>query len=333
MTATENGDRDADGVGTPRRPLGQPGPQAHPAPRGEAPGCGPYPGPRPGGWAPPFPPQPFPPPAPLHAARPTRGLPTLSRNARIAAASAGLGLIMAMVAVIVFAGARSGGDSAGVARPGVDPTASAAPQLADPVESVRSADLPGMLLTAQEAATLAGHPGSGEEAYSSGIFSAPFVTEMLAGSQCRPLGYVGEQATYQGSGFTAMRATGMRAKLKTPLQQDWVLNQSVVAYPSSQIAQDVVVATTGKWRSCEGASWGKREGDRDIFWTAGLVQTGADDLVTTLVSQENGDGWACWRGMTAVSRVVAEFAACGVNPPVALPVAVAAAMAKKISAV
>lgn len=330
MTATQNGNRDADGVGTPRPPLGQPGPQVHPAPRGAAPWCGPYPGPRPGGWPPPFPPQPF----PLHSARSARGLPTLSRGARIAAgASAGLGLILAMVAVIVFAGSRSGGDSAGVARPGIEPAASSAQQLADPAESVRSADLPRMLLTVEEAAKLAGHPGSGEGAYSSDIVSAPFMTDMLIGSQCRPLAYFAERAAYQGSGFTAMRATGMRAKPKTPLQQDWVLNQAVFAYPSSQLAQDFIVANTGKWRSCGGASWGKREGDRDLFWIADLVQTGGDGLVTALVRQENGEGWACWRGMTAVSRVVAEFTACGVNPPVSLPVAVAAALAKKISSV
>ena len=328
MTTTENGHRhlaDEDTVAVPRQPLGYPGQQT------PAPGHGPYPDPQFGGWATGFPPPPF----PMHAARPRRGLRALPRNTWIAIAAATV-LVIVMVAVTVLTSALTsgGGDSAQTPRRYASPTTTAAAQPADPAKLVGSAKLPGVLLGADEAAALLGHAGGAADAKIGQIYTLPAADVLLAGNECLALAYPAEQTVYQGSGFTSMRLRYSRAKIGTPMEKDWVFNQAVFAYPSEQAAQNFLATSTDKWKACQGRSWGNREtydtGTRDVYWSGGPVLVNEDGLLTAPITQENGDGWGCWRAMTAASNVVTEFSACGLRLPDSTATAAAAAITRKI---
>jgi hypothetical protein len=325
-------DTEQDTVVVPRPALlPPPAPHGHPAPPA-ATGFYPYPGMPPAFQASAgFAPSPFGPQAPAHAARPggpRRGLGAVTRTTWIALAAT-VALVAVMIAVIVV-GSGSGGNSAQTPRRYADSTTSASAAPADPGTVLGSAALPTLLLDTGEIAGLVGKSAAG--ATVSQLYTNPAVDTLTTGPECLSLAYPGEQATYQGSGFTGARLQYSRAKKGTPQAQDWVFNQAAFAYPTAAAAKNAVFAITQKWKVCEGKSWGAREvydsGPRDVFWTGGTVQA-SDDVVGALIIQENGDGWGCMRGLSVVANVVNDVAVCGINPQDSLVAAAAAAIAKK----
>lgn len=257
---------------------------------------------------------------------PRRGLASVSRNTWIAVAAA-VTLIVAMVAVM---GTGTLGGSAQKATVGGSTTSSAG-SAEHAGKLLTAADLPGILLSPSEIGLIVGKPVG--EAQVGRIDSRLSTTALIAADTCASMAFIAHQSAFQGTGSTAIRQIGTGAKVGTPRQQEWVLHQAALSYPSRKAAADVVVTTTSKWKKCEGRPWGYAEtvgAPRNVFWTGGQVHVSDDGVVGALNSLENGEGWGCWRGMSAVANVVNDFTVCGLNPAVEQLTVAADAIAKKI---
>ena len=319
MTTTDHRDVSGEQTVELSRPAGLPPrpPAGYPAAAwGAAPGYGPQ---LPWGKG-------FPPPAPFAPRPPRQGL---SRNAWIAVAAAVVLIVAMVVVIVVGAGSGAGGGSPQAA----PSTAPSTTNPGDPAMVLGSADLPMMLLNTAEIAQLVGQPASAALAKPGRVRTLPCGDKLLSGQECLPLAYTAEQAAHQGSEFTAMRGQFTAVRVPNDDPHSWAFDQGVFAYPSADAAEQALRANTARWKACEGKSWGAREdsgaGPRDVYWTGGQVEN-SDDLVIAPITQENGDGWGCWRGMTAVSNVVADFTVCGKDLPSSAISQAAAASTGKI---
>lgn len=285
-----------------------------PAAQGPVPGYGGYGAPQYGG--PGVPPPPY---GPHHVVpgafpAPKRGLARVPRAAWLAAAAA-LTLVVILVAVVV-ANSGGGATSASSSARSYAPTTTESAD-GEPATLITSAQLPGMLLNPTEIADSVGQPDNIAGAKPSEVRSAPYLDELIAGRECLPLAYTAEQVTYQGTGFTAMRAQSTAVRTPNEDARSWVFHQGVIAYPSRDAAEKTLLTNIGKWKACENTTWGTREkyeggATRDVYWAAGAVQQ-IDTLVVAPITQENGDGWGCWRGITLTGNVVVDYTVCGQN--------------------
>lgn len=265
------------------------------------------------------------------APAPNRGLAAVSRTTWIAVTAA-LTLIVAMVAVVVIA-TGSKGDTAHTSRRYADPSATTEAAPADPGKVLGSAALTPLLLNPTEIGAIVGKPTAGARV--STLFNLPAKDTLVSGQECLPLAFTAESEVYQGSGFTGMRLQYTKAKEGAPVDRDWVFHQAAFAYPTVKAAEDFLVSNAAKWKLCENKSWGRAEatsdgGTRDYYWSAGTVDISDAGLVTAPITQENGEGWACWRGMSLVANVVNDFTVCGLNTASEQINAAADAIAKKI---
>lgn len=288
-------------------------------------GYGPYAAPQPAAWTPGY--APYGPQAPVPSA-PQRGL---TRNGRIAVAGGAAALVAAMVGVVVI-GAHAGGGSTETRRyaPPADTNATAE---ADPGAKVlAAADLPQLLLNPAEVAGAVGMPGSDRIAQPQKIRTQPYADKLASNQSCLPLAYAGEQDAYQGTGFSSMRGQFTMAKGGDD-PQNWFYDQTVFAYPTKDAAEKAMLKNVATFKACEGQSWSVSEpsdaGPRTIFWNAGTVQQ-RDALVIAPITQENAEGWGCWRGLTTDANVVIDFTVCALDKPATVPAALADTITKKL---
>lgn len=290
----------------PRRPLPQ-APQGYTAP---VPGYG-YGFPQ-GGGVPPV--GPFGSQAPFGQPAPQRG-PKISRNGWIGIGGA-VALVVAMIVAIV-AGTSAVGGSSQAARGGS----------AEAAQTVAPADLAGMLLAPEAIAEIVGQPGTAAMALPRPVHATPNDADVLSDPACLPVSYPAEKVAYQGSGFTAMQVQMTVARPARNEPQLWVFEQAVTSYPSAQAADAFVRASAESWKRCENASWSQRYNTgATVFWNSGTI-TGADGLLAVPITQENGAGWGCWRGLTAHANAVLDFAVCADNLPASVVPATAQAIA------
>lgn len=244
---------------------------------------------------------------------PKRGLAAVPRAAWLAAAGA-LALVVILVAVVVAGHSGSGSTASSSVRSYAPTTAASDKPEGDPGKLITSAQLPGMLLSPAEIAEAVGQPGNVEGAKASKVYTSAFVDTLTSGQECLPLAYAAEQVAFQGTGFTAMRSQNTQVRVPNDDARSWSLTQGVFAYPSRDAAEKALLTNIGTWKTCEGKSWSYQvdngNGPATYFWTVGSVQQ-IDTLVIAPLTQENGDGWGCWRGITVTGNVVADFTACG----------------------
>lgn len=301
----------------PRPPLA---PQSPQAPYG----YGPYAAPQPAAWTPGY--------APYGQAVPVPTAPKsgLSRNGRLAVAGGAAALVAAMAGVIVV-GAHVGGGS--TAMPSVSSTASSS--AADPnVKMIAGTDLPQMLLNPAEVAAAVGLPGSERAAKVGKLVSAPWVDTIASNQECLALAYSAEQDAYQGTGFTAMRGQASTVRIPNSDAQSWFFSQGVFAYPTVDAAEKALLKNVATFKACEGQSWSEAgnadNGNRPLFWTVGSVNHDGNGFVTVQTSQENANGWGCWRALKTDANVVVDFTVCGLNKPESVPAALADAITAKL---
>lgn len=268
------------------------------------------------------PPPPYGPQTPFGAPAPRRRGPAgISRNTWIGVAAA-LALVVVMIVAIVAATTAVGGDA--TARRYAD-TATTTAQAA-PV--VTPAELSGMLLRPEMIAQLVGQPGSETMARGKPVRSRPYPSVGISDPACAPVSLPAQEIAYQGSGYTALQEQTTIAQAAGTRQKLWVFQESVATYPTATAAETFVTASAARWTACPG-SWREEYADGVTgFWSAAQMGT-TDGLLSTLISQENGGGWGCWRGLKAHGNAVMDFAVCAENLPASVPAATAAVIANK----
>lgn len=281
----------------------------------------------------------FPPPyGPHHVvpgkfpAAPKWGLARVPRAAWLAAAAV-VALVVILVAVIVAgsgAGGRSPQGTGGYAGSSTAAPTPAVPADADtdPAKLITSADLPKMLLNPQEIAAAVGQPANTATAKPGEVRTAPYVDALTSGQDCLALAATAQQGAYQGSGFTAARSLSTLATIPGDDARSWSFFQGMFVYPNVAAAEKALLTNSAKWKSCEGKSWSYNQNGRDYFWTAGTVEN-SGTLTLAWNTQENGDGWGCWRAITSAANVVADFTACGKELPQTAAAQAAAAITGK----
>lgn len=304
----------------PRRPLPQ-APQGYPAP---APGYG-YGFPQ-GGGVPPV--GPFGPQAPFGQPAPQRG-PKISRNGWIGIGGA-VALVVAMVVAIVAGTSAVGGSSQAARSTTTAPSTAAEAPAADKALGV--ADLKGLLLSPRESAAALDKPGTVATAKVGKLHTELMPDATLTGNPlCQAMNLDGIESAYRGTGYTGARTlyTGNKSD---QIEAQWLLSQTVVAYPSAKAAGDALGTLLNAWHGCEKPFTTVEKGQSgptNVTWTPGSVDV-ADGLATVMVTQEGGEGWGCWRGLTTVANVVVDFSACGADMPGSVATATAAAITGKV---
>jgi hypothetical protein len=124
---------------------------------------------------------------------------------------------------------------------------------------------------------------------------------------CLPVYGAGEYEVYIGSGWSAMRYTGLQEPGDDPPH---FAEQSVVAFPNHDVALKFFEGSEQSWAACADRTYNLRLPDFDLetLWTVGTVEN-ANGMLTTSMIMEDGDGWGCERAMSMASNVVVDVTA------------------------
>ncbi|MBV8860642.1 MAG: sensor domain-containing protein [Mycobacterium sp.] len=125
---------------------------------------------------------------------------------------------------------------------------------------------------------------------------------------CNGALYPGESPAYNGSGYTKLNYLVVA---EPGDHNDHFVDQDVATFPSADAANAFVKKSADQWRSCAGqVVTGSYDNGNTFRWTFGNV-VGDAPRITQLDTQEDGNGWACQRVLSAVSNVVIDVRACG----------------------
>ncbi len=114
-----------------------------------------------------------------------------------------------------------------------------------------------------------------------------------------------QAATYQGSGFTAVRGQGLHST--NPPHRVY---QAAVEFPSTESAHAFVRRSAGEWKACAGQTVTVTEGNQTTPWNFGELN-GAPPRIVQRRTEAGADGHVCQHVLSAVSRVVIDVHACG----------------------
>ncbi|MEE6138794.1 sensor domain-containing protein [Mycobacterium sp. 050128] len=231
----------------------------------------------------------FPPPGPASKRR--RGL--------IAAALAGVVLLVAAVTVLVWPDAA--GPSADSRRGAGSPGAPASPQ-GPPATNVAAAQLRAILLSAAQLPVAAdGDPLVLEQDSASLLDDSAAVDNQ----QCLGAWAPAQQSVYGQKGYTGVAAQTLRGMNEQAWQDS--VTQAVIAFPSDQ-AVPVLTSQEGQWSLCGGKSITVTEpGTPARTWDFGQPQTTAG--VLTLAATLRGGG-SCDHGMMVRGNVLVDIRQC-----------------------
>ncbi|MGA8548364.1 MAG: sensor domain-containing protein, partial [Mycobacterium sp.] len=210
-----------------------------------------------------------------------------SRKRWLIAGAAGLAVVVAIVAAVLF--------FTGQPSP---TTPSSAP--ASPPPSDLGAILPG----AADLATTLGVATLEPTTQTSVMLTSP---NMPLNGTCLGAFEPIQAAAYQGSGFTAVQGQGFRSTEP----QKRVL-EAAVGFPTPQSAHEFVRTSAGSWSACGGQTVTVNDGNQTTPWTFADLN-GAPPRLVQRRTQAIADGRACQRVLSAVSHVVIDVVACGTN--------------------
>jgi hypothetical protein len=120
-----------------------------------------------------------------------------------------------------------------------------------------------------------------------------------------------QQASYQGSGWTAVRVQQLKDRR---VNADHVAYQAVVAFPDALGAHDFYAGQVSGWAKCDNRRVDLHDpGDPNAhYWS--LSKAGNEDGVLTIERLEEEDaGWSCQRALTAKNNIIVDASACAFN--------------------
>lgn len=210
----------------------------------------------------------------------------------IVVAAAAVAVVAVVVVVVLLV--RGPGSTPPTSEPASQPKPTVAPERLD-----------SMLLTAEEVNTVM---GASDMQPTSEIVHAPNMSVYtVSNPQCLGALTVRNAAVYQYSGFTAMSFVTVRDP-GDRWQRD--VDETVVGFPSADLALAFVTGQTSQWRACAGQRLTLTlKGQTLPVTTADLV--GDVPTIALRITSEDGRGWACQHTLSVVSNVVVDAEACG----------------------
>ncbi len=110
---------------------------------------------------------------------------------------------------------------------------------------------------------------------------------------------------YQGSGFTAVRGQGLRST--SPPHRVY---QAAVEFPTAERAHEFVTTSANNWSACAGQTVTVTNGNETTSWAFAELN-GAPPRIVQRHTEAVANGRVCQHVLSAVSRVVIEVQACG----------------------
>jgi len=98
------------------------------------------------------------------------------------------------------------------------------------------------------------------------------------------------------------------AREDTEKNDHWV-EQTVVLYPSADMAQKFFDDSKSKWQDCANYAVSVDDGGTSYMWQLEDV-TIKDTMITQFTTQDKADGWGCQHAVSPVSNVIVEAWAC-----------------------
>jgi serine/threonine kinase PknH len=208
-----------------------------------------------------------------------------SRKPWLIAGAAGLAVVVAIAAAVLFFTQRSG------------------PKPSSPPVGPPASNLGAILLSTADTSTIMGtsmEPANQTEQ----MLTAPGT---LSNSAC--LGALDsiQAQVYQGSGFTAVRGQGLRST--NPPHRVY---EAAVEFPSTGSAHAFVKTSANNWHACAGQTVTVTDGNQTTPWTFAELN-GAPPRIMQRHTEAVPNGRVCQRVLSAVSRVVIEVQACGLS--------------------
>jgi hypothetical protein len=211
-----------------------------------------------------------------------------SRKRWLIAGAAGLAVVVAVVAAVVFFTGQKG----------------SAPSSAPGPAGAPPSDLSQILLSAADVGTIMGAANLEQNIQTSQLLNSP---NMPSNGACLGAFEPIQAATYQGSGFTAVQGLGFRS----PNPQKRVV-EGAVGFPSPQSAHAFVRASANSWGTCAGQTVTVNEDNHSMSWAFAELN-GVPPRLTLRRTQAIAGGRACQHVLSAVSHVVTDVVACGAN--------------------
>jgi hypothetical protein len=170
---------------------------------------------------------------------------------------------------------------------------------------VAAGDLDGLLLDEAEINGAMGATGMTVSESSKQMWDSS--TE-ISEPDCLPVYGAGEYEVYTGSGWSAMRYVSLQEPVEEPPH---FAEQSVVAFPNHEVAANFFADSEKAWAVCADRRYNLRLPELDIetLWTVGDIEN-AEDMLTTSMVMEDGDGWGCERALAVASNVVIDVTTC-----------------------
>jgi serine/threonine kinase PknH len=209
--------------------------------------------------------------------------------------AAGLAVIVALVAAVLFATQKPS-----PTKPGTEPSAAPAAPAGAPAPSI---NLDSILLGAADINTVMGASNMQpinqleQMAVPPGTLSNPNCVGALSAIQ---------GSIYQGSGYSAVRGQGLSAE-----DPPHFVYEAAVSFPSAQLAHAFVRTSADKWQACVGPTLTvtTQPSNKIFHWNFENV-AGSPPKITQIHAQTSGKR-TCQHALSAVTHVVIDVVACG----------------------
>lgn len=273
-------------------------PQAAPytPPAAPPPGWGPVPSP-PSGYHP----FPVPPPRRRRARKP------VLIGMAAAAATALLGVTLAVTTHSSGSGGQAHDAGSAAATPSPTPAPPPPPASA---QAVSVEQLPTLLLAPADLNAVMGSPGLVITHQLSDTL-IPDPADTISNPDCVATQDPDLDSTYHGSGYL-----GTNGQRLTEPGDNWnhLVEQFVVSFPNPAAAQAFVAKSTQTWTRCAGTTLSHHYGkdNHDESFTIGQP-TATNTSVAVVNYAEGGNGWACSRDLAAKANIVADVETCSLQ--------------------
>lgn len=250
----------------------------------------------------------------------------VGRGPLVAAAVAGVVLLVAVLATVALTHRSGGTDSTATSPTGAAPT-SAQPSTTQPLTPVSIAALPDLLLNATELSTALGAPPLAVINDQNNMWA-----DTIVDKDCDSVVMVNGQSDYAGSGYTAIRWQGLK---DNPDNWTWDVGQTVVSFPQAEDATNYLDRAAEVWKKCANRTINtrgtKETSAADTLWSIGPVSDADGMLSTTRIPQAGGN-WMCQEGMSARNNVIIRVWVCRPDATTSLVREFTDAIAAKVDA-
>jgi PknH-like extracellular domain len=130
----------------------------------------------------------------------------------------------------------------------------------------------------------------------------------VSDDECLGVYGAAEYKVYSGSGWSAMRYTGLQEPVDIPPH---AVEQAVVSFPSRDAAAKFFADSEQDWARCANRQFSLKlpEWPVEAVWTVGQVAN-PDGMLTPLMVMEDGDGWGCGRALAVRNNVAIDVSTC-----------------------